>query len=68
MHKIDFKAQGVVELTVKLLNGKKEKVKPRLLPRPKIETLEHVRSAQATTGEQVSLFDPSVYNDCTTNT
>ncbi|XP_053482454.1 protein mono-ADP-ribosyltransferase PARP14 isoform X3 [Ictalurus furcatus] len=52
MHKIDFKAQGVVELTVKLLNGKKEKVKPRLLPRPKIETLEHVRSAQATTGEQ----------------
>ncbi|KAF4086741.1 hypothetical protein AMELA_G00087870 [Ameiurus melas] len=52
MHKIDFKAQGVVELTVKLLNGTKEKVKPRLLPRPKIETLKHVRSAQATTGEQ----------------
>ncbi|XP_026783862.3 protein mono-ADP-ribosyltransferase PARP14 isoform X1 [Pangasianodon hypophthalmus] len=53
-HKIDFKAQGVVELTVKPLNVKKQKVKPPLLPRPKIETLEQVRSSQATAGGQTS--------------
>lgn len=56
IHKIDFKAQGVVELTVKLLTVKKEKVRPPVLRRPKVETLEHVDSAQATTGEQVRLF------------
>ncbi|KAF5890242.1 poly [ADP-ribose] polymerase 14-like, partial [Clarias magur] len=44
MHKIDFKGHGTVELTVKPLNV--TKVKPPVLPRPKLETLEHVRSAQ----------------------
>ncbi|XP_058248540.1 protein mono-ADP-ribosyltransferase PARP14 isoform X2 [Hemibagrus wyckioides] len=48
VHKIDFKSQGVVELAVKSLNVKKEKVKPPLLPRPTTENLEHVKTAQAT--------------------
>lgn len=56
MHKIDFKTQGVVELTVKPLNPKKVKDKPPVLPRPKIENLEHVRSMQATTDAQVRFF------------
>ncbi|KAK2850446.1 hypothetical protein Q7C36_009229 [Tachysurus vachellii] len=52
IHQIDFKTQGVVKLTVKPLNVKKEKVKPPLLPRPKIENVEHVRTSQATTDVQ----------------
>ncbi|XP_060785283.1 protein mono-ADP-ribosyltransferase PARP14 isoform X3 [Neoarius graeffei] len=54
VHKIDFKTLGVVELTVKLLNPKTVKVKPPLLPRPKIENLEHVRSTQDTSSVQKS--------------
>ncbi|KAK3568819.1 hypothetical protein QTP86_017386 [Hemibagrus guttatus] len=51
VHKIDFKSLGVVKLTVKSLNVKKEKVKPPIWPRPKIENLEHVKAAQATSAQ-----------------
>lgn len=54
IHKIDFKAQGVIDLTVKLFNVEKEKVKPPLLPRPNMENLEHAGSAHTTTAQQVS--------------
>ncbi|KAM9486658.1 protein mono-ADP-ribosyltransferase PARP14 isoform 1-T1 [Clarias gariepinus] len=49
MHKIEFKGHGTVELTVKPLNVK---IKPPVLPKPKIETLEHNRSAQRPPAQQ----------------
>ncbi|KAI5628569.1 poly [ADP-ribose] polymerase 14 isoform X2 [Silurus asotus] len=50
-HKIDFKAQGVAELSVKLLHAKKEMVKPPVLKKPKTEFLAQIKSV-ATTGNE----------------
>ncbi|KAK3543959.1 hypothetical protein QTP70_031865 [Hemibagrus guttatus] len=64
VHKIDFKSLGVVKLTVKSLNVKKEKVKPPIWPRPKIENLEHVKAAQATSAQRPNLFLFSFFAFC----
>ncbi|KAI5107530.1 poly [ADP-ribose] polymerase 14 isoform X2 [Silurus meridionalis] len=50
-HKIDFKAQGVAELSVKLLHAEKEMVKSPVLKKTKTETLAQVKSV-ATTGNE----------------
>ncbi|XP_062861863.1 protein mono-ADP-ribosyltransferase PARP14 [Trichomycterus rosablanca] len=55
-HQIDFKPQGIVDLTVKLpevsqKSQKKEKNKPRLLFKPSLKPLKYVQAAQPTVAQ-----------------
>ncbi|XP_036426953.1 protein mono-ADP-ribosyltransferase PARP14 isoform X2 [Colossoma macropomum] len=57
IHQIDFKAQGVVKVTLKHLEDQSpvvQKVKPPVQPKPKLEKLELNQSAQAPPAESVS--------------
>lgn len=57
-HKVDFKDRGVVEVTANRPEGQRaiaEKVKPSVLPKPKLDKLKHILSARATS-EEVNLL------------
>ncbi|XP_066542681.1 protein mono-ADP-ribosyltransferase PARP14-like isoform X3 [Hoplias malabaricus] len=65
IHRIDFKAQGAVQLTVRLLEdqGPAEKnIKPHVLPKEKLDDLDQNQSAQATASER-NKFDSEIHKE-----